>query len=456
MTTRKRIASIFLVLALMITLGGELLSAFGVRASAAFSKETGVLEDLEADSTFDSTLYPADSTNFSLKVFQLAEGETGDIYIYVYQPSASFVDITATSINISNTGTAVGLRKCDLKLIDKSGVFHKYQIQGMSRLNDFVREYFIVSIYRPWNELLGDSTSDEGTIGVEVACPVETIWTATTSQLGDVSYSARYSEDTITVTSEVLGSIIYKDRYSAPVSWFTDSYIKSHFLAFSTNKPIDSLKKVYLDYEYYDYYRNGTYIDKETGVRSVTLTDEDVFKGLLKDSIFYEKYSYERIQDTSTFIANEGEVLTDSAFESISSEDWILRYTESSYLYQYIPGTYETTEMYTNILGVSMLRMEYLYEDKYYDVGIIADVLTEDDIADGYVEAQPWWLKLMAILAVILVILLYFFFKPVIDFFVNIVLWLFKKVFSIISVVFNIVLWVISIPFRLLRFLFKQ
>ena len=80
MTIKKRIATFVLVLAVILAIGGELLlSLFAVKANAAFYKETGVLEDLKKDSTFNEADYPAIDNNYSLKVIQLTEGDAGVI-----------------------------------------------------------------------------------------------------------------------------------------------------------------------------------------------------------------------------------------------------------------------------------------------------------------------------------------------------------------------------------------
>ena len=88
MTKAKRILTTILLLALVLTIGGELFLAFSVRASAAEAvSHSNVLDDLSKDEKFNPEDYPAKADDYSLKVIQIAEGANGELFVYVYQPS---------------------------------------------------------------------------------------------------------------------------------------------------------------------------------------------------------------------------------------------------------------------------------------------------------------------------------------------------------------------------------
>ena len=50
---------------------------------------TNVLEDLRKDSSFDTGNYPANTTDYTLQVIQLAESADRELFVYVYQPSGA-------------------------------------------------------------------------------------------------------------------------------------------------------------------------------------------------------------------------------------------------------------------------------------------------------------------------------------------------------------------------------
>ena len=452
MTKAKRILTIILLLALVITIGGELFLALSVRTSAYFTKDTGVLEDLMCDTSFNPSDYPDNANDYSLNVIQLAEGETGDIYIYVYQPAAKTKQIVATAINISDTGTAVGLRKCDLSLVDSSGVFQKYKVENMTRPIELIRRYFIVCMYRPWDKALGDSIDDAGTIGVGKALPVETIWTAETMKDGSVVYSAEYSEDVISVTSSCLGYFLYESGM-----FFASSEIRSHYFAFSTNKPIDALLEAYVEYEYYHYYNVQGVRKEDSGTKAVTLNREQVFE--INDSNFFtQSYKHKRIQSTSDFLKEEGVSLSDDATESIASQQWILRYLETDHFFQTTTNAYglpEIHQFYTTVNGVTIFRLKYDYQGKIYDVGVISDILKSDDIEDGYIEQQEWWEKIMATLMIILICVLVLALWGPLKLILGLLWTGLKFLFSILWTGLKYALWFVKIPFNIIGWLFK-
>ena len=82
----KRIKSgiIIIVFAFMLVL-----SLFaGQGATSAFadtSNFSSVLADLQKDSNFDLADYPENPKDYSIKVIQIAESESGNLFLYTYQ-----------------------------------------------------------------------------------------------------------------------------------------------------------------------------------------------------------------------------------------------------------------------------------------------------------------------------------------------------------------------------------
>ena len=62
---------------------------------------TTALEDLSTDENFNPENYPVIEDDYSLQVIQIAESSEKQLFVYVYQPCADFLDLRASSINIS-------------------------------------------------------------------------------------------------------------------------------------------------------------------------------------------------------------------------------------------------------------------------------------------------------------------------------------------------------------------
>ena len=444
---KKRIACLILCLALIIGIGGELvLSAFSIKAEAAGEVTySNVLDDLEKDPSFNPADFPEKPTDYSLKVIQIAESQDGSLFIYVYKPSGDNTDIVANKVNISDTGTVVGLRFCKLYLVDSSGVFQKYKVEGIKRSNEFVRKYFLVSIFRPFDSKYGDTVSDDS-IGVSKSYPCETIWTATTANDGSVSYSAEYSDDFIQFTSSCAGHIYYSHQFMS-----FSAGVESHYYAFSTNKPIDSIISVGLEYSYhylYDDRRTSIRVhDEYDDTKTVFIEKGELLKVPTGNHVFFTDYEYERIQSTKAFLKNEGTSLTPEAVSSIGSQDWILRFDETTYVYESYP--YYVID--TDITSISAFRLKYKYDNKIYDVGVVADSIAPDKKTDGSGDFQDmeWWEKIMAsIFFVALCVIILLLWGPIK--FIGSILW--NGILFILQLVFAI----IKIPFKIICWIFKR
>ena len=66
--------------------------------SSAEETYSTVLSDLQKDPNFNIEEYPVVEGDYSLDVIAIAEGAEWELFVYVYQPSATLL---ATSINIS-------------------------------------------------------------------------------------------------------------------------------------------------------------------------------------------------------------------------------------------------------------------------------------------------------------------------------------------------------------------
>ena len=151
MSVKNKIISFLLVLLVVLAIGGELLlSLFAVRAEAAEGTSTtysNVLDDLKKDSRFNPADYPDKPDDYSLSVIQVAEGENGELFVYVYQPSHPKKDLVATTIRLSTSSPYEELTYADyiLILLDTDGVFDKYKIPFSNPINASNSACFLTS-----------------------------------------------------------------------------------------------------------------------------------------------------------------------------------------------------------------------------------------------------------------------------------------------------------------------
>lgn len=417
------IAAFSLLAAFMVVL---LYSGVGV-TYAATTEYSNVLVDLQKDPEFKETDYAADNSDYSLKVIQIAESAKGELFLYVYQPAANMRQMTATYINmaltekLSNEDTsytptgnefgefaggghggggssgrsvaetaaatddkASSTQLYSLKLLNRNGVFAKYVVIGFKVKSDTTRYYNITSIYRAWDSVYDDEADFDNSVEA-VAVKVGQLWTAT--DLGDsVTYAAKDIE-VIALPSQTIGM----HRYADGVQFDGTKACDSHYIAFTTDKPMDKLLSA--DVEFYTRSYKAlkgsetTYGDPMW--HRVTLYDYQVASND-GGGWFGKKADWHRISSVSNFV-KEVE-LTDEEKDKLSSFKWILNFYESEFTHEIgtkdflISGLLPFGFIWTTINGltttgelvfaVSVLRMEYKHGGQIYNVGVVSDMQT--------------------------------------------------------------------------------
>lgn len=237
---------------------------------------TDVLDDLHKDETFDESKYPDVADDYSLRVIQIAESLASELFIYVYQPSHDTKDLTATKIRMGLPEPNVETIYDDytLTLVSENGVFDKYVVDGFTVKTAAIRYYDIIQIVRPWESFDEDSGSEN--IVNTFVCPVEQTWTVY-SLNGSVVYSME-ELDTIKVTSKYVGYLRDNNYYSSATTSMKG--YDSHFIAFSTDKPIDKILEVDVEYDSQDLIMSSQIIGSSNNFGDVedckvTITSED-------------------------------------------------------------------------------------------------------------------------------------------------------------------------------------
>ena len=383
----NRIAVLIVTLCVFLT-GAQSFSA--VAAESENEKTaSGVLEDLSKDVSFNAANYPSNAKDYSLSVMQLAESTDKELFVYVYQPSGD--KVRASSINISTTiNDEISFFNYPLKLLNFEGTLFKYKVTNFEVKKDPVRYYAISSIYRPFDEGIGDKKSGNNTIN-EVNYAVNKQYCF--GEINGKPYVNCIDIETIVVTDKFVGFVRYPDGFKL----FTGAgACDSHFVAFNTDKKIDKLFEADVYYTTqkvsYDFFTEDSpfsikFGDSKTdNYAYLKYTDKVEHTG---GGFFAGTYKWDRIQSVDDFIKTEDRTtvyygailnskvsskLTDEALNELKGKKWVLRFTETSYNKAPKSGmgaaTYYHAET-TMVGNVTILRLRFETDGITYNLGVI-------------------------------------------------------------------------------------
>lgn len=375
----NRIAVLIVTLCVFLT-GAQSFSA--VAAESENEKTaSGVIEDLSKDVSFNTENYPSNAKDYSLSVMQLAESTDKELFVYVYQPSGD--KVRASSINISTTiNDDISFFNYSLKLLNFEGTLFKYKVTNFEVKKDSVRYYAISSIYRPFDESIGDKKSGNNTIN-EVNYAVNKQYCF--GEINGKPYVSCVDIETIVITDKFVGFVRYKDGFK-----FYVGACDSHFVAFNTDKPIDKLLEadVYYTSQPYSWLyaigvgQNETFGEKKDNYAYLKYTDKVEHNG---DGFFAGTYKWDRIQTVDDFINAEnredvyhGAVLdvkvssklTGEALNELKGKKWVLRFVETAYSLS--GGANGSTSTKSTLIGnVTILRLKFETDGITYNLGVI-------------------------------------------------------------------------------------
>lgn len=361
-------------------------STVPIKVFAETSGYSDVLADLQKDEAFVASEYVENLTDYSLQVIQIAESEDDELFVYVYQPSGQTKDLRASSIAFSQSVEEPKYEKYSMSYINSNGVFFKYKVDNFSVSYEATRFYDISAIYRKWDSAVDDESGNNNTID-EVAYKVGHLWTLYTVN-EDILYT-KIDTEVITVTSEYIGELYYSEGFFLSAN----SYMVSHFLAFSTDFAIEKLFEADLTFNSKEMQQitnpytgtNITYGDSEP--HSITLTDEQIFE-YIGDGLFACPYKWPRIQSVAEF--KDGEDLLEETENNLSDKQWVLRFWETEYTHTWNTSGYDA--FYTTIVSdVSLLRLKFESAGKVYNLGVVANVITGDGLPDNEPEGDNMW-----------------------------------------------------------------
>ena len=469
MINKRRINSVYLaVLALCLFLFGLL---GGRQMPLAFAEDkvyTNVLADLQKDETFNVINYPEQDEDFlhnkdnvHLQVIQIAESTSGELYLYMYQPCQKIYPLTATEINMSLSETVDGTSLFPLTLLNTNGVFCKYLVNGVIVSSDTTRYYNITSIYRDYiKEIDGETGSDMTKNAVSYS--VGKVFKAETTD-GNVSYSGK-KIDVIQILNPYAGFIRYNDGYKW--GFINDSweYTDSHFIAFDTDLPIDTLQEADVSFYIQPYkYVNGagyTYEGEPEEHEPITVKGTDK-GGNIAGGWFSIKYEWERIKKTTDFIADCK--INADVQNAIENTKWVLLFYETGVDRDVGNAMGHFTDYGMRVSNVTILRLKFVTAGKSYNLGAVSDKVTEGNKPSGgaldmgwldtlckwleQVTGVPAWVWKIIICALPFVILLPIFSAifPVVG---QILSAVFKAIATAFVWLFKGLWWLICLPFK--------
>ena len=359
---------------------------------------SGVLEDLQKDEAFDASQYPANDNDNSLQVLQIAESTAGELFIYVYQPSARARDLRASSIVISQTELPNDLQIYSLTFIDSSGTLYKYKVDNIQIQKDALRYYYITEIYRPFNADIGDKKPEDDTHINEIAYSVSRLYTAFSVD-NTVVYSYTNTQDR-EIKDLTWGTIQYLNGYT-----FYQKSCDAHYVAFSTDIPIDKIIEADVSFVHtWHGYGSGQWVERDPVQDKVTVKSTDNGASV-QQGIFGHTYEFPRIQSMSEFLSSlekDKIELTDETKQKLDGKQWVFRYYETDYIWgSNITGAFYE---YTSVDNVTVLRLMYEYNEQLYNVGIIANMGGDDGNPDN--EQPPWWYWIVVAISVLVSVIL--------------------------------------------------
>ena len=404
------------------------------------STYTSVTEDLTKDSNFNLSDYPSVDNDNSLQVIQVAESSNKELFVYVYSPSTSRI---ATSINISITiNAALKYNNYALKLVDSKDTLQKYVVVGLTVISDKTRYYDVSSIYRAYDKSIDENSGNDNTVS-EVSYSVGKLYIAFT--IDGVTYYSCKQQETIDITDKYVGYLHLSDGWYLYKLGACDS----HFVAFSTDKKIDSL----IDADVY--YTTQTYTQIWGGSRNYHGSEKsynvsiryDQTSSNAADGLFARKYTWPRIQSVADFIKDNN--LSDSVKTALKGKKWVLRFADTKFSTRTVlvgggmlVGTFfANQDTGQEVRDVSILRLKFETDGVVYNLGVVDNKQT-GSLKPSNVPEKPDWKKWL-IIAIVIVLLILFFplYWPVLRFVLGKIL---KAIWAVIKFVFTLPLQVIE------------
>lgn len=429
--TNKYIITSLLLTLTLLALICPIIGSVGT-AFAAVDVGSYVLYDLQKDENFSEDLYPEKADDYSLQVITIAESTSDELFVYVYQPSGHSADLRATSINISKAykPEKLAFTNYTLTFCNSHNTLYKYKVNNFTVADTRIRYYDITSIYRAWNEAYKDEKPDNYNTISEVPFSVSTIYKLGVEN-GDFVFETK-ATNTIKVQSKFVGFVRYEDGFQ----FLQHTNCDSHFVAFTTNIPIDKLTSadVYYRRQYHSHISaagaDRDNFEEITECYASVIDKKDVLYEpsgwgnvgtICRDRLqtvdeFISDENFENVYQGALFNATTTSKITEAATSSLRECEWVIRFAETPYLVRTISGqAWSTTITRYIVSDVSILRLEGISEGQPFNLGVIDNKQTgSKDPINKWDFSIEWagsnWLRYLKILLTVIVGIILFLF----------------------------------------------
>ena len=457
---------LLLLVAVIFTLFAPL---FTLEAAAA-SEYSTVLDDLTAADNFSIENYPiltyeyvnrvnqdTDKENDQalMEVIQIAESSSDELYLYVYQPTDSELELTASAVLLSTEFTPDGQNINPdiyyLELVSTDSVFDKYVVKDFRVSEEPYRYYNIVTLYRNFNPSIDEVTPGGVIENFELGLGVGQQWCA--YYLNDSIVYEMSTFKTVEIDIGYTGSIEFSSGITIGNIAGKFDYGDAWFIAFNVEDYI--VKKIYdadLTYKIRDKRASGNNVEYGdwSSDKKVTLKEGDTatYQG---DGLFAKEYTWNKICSTADFLSQveEQEIrISDEAKTELSKNDWVFAFFQTE-KEATVLGTGSVYIKSSQVSAVTVIRLHFMdIKGDVYNLGVVSDRVSPDDTPDAFgsgtdTKLPEWVQKLLKIVSIMLLLLIF-----------NTVFPFFKFIFSLIwtgiKTIVSIVFYIVTLPFRLI------
>ncbi len=375
---------LILIMLVMSVMGGR----FILPAFAATNNYSNALTDLQKDESFKISSYPDKPKDYSLNVIQIAESVDGELFVYTYQPCQKTLYLIATEINMSLSASADGTKLYDLTLLNSSGVFCKYKVEGVTVSTATARYYNITSIFREWIDGIDKATANDND-KTSKYFKVGKLYTATTDG-NSVKYSCK-NVDVVEIKNPFVDFLSYGKQSGWDYIFGVTKWTDIHYIAFSTDKKIDELKEADVTYTTQPYNFTGknagaNHLGYVYGEKSepqyTTLTGEG---NIGIDG--HTEYTWKNIYRSDEFMKTTE--LTGAAKEEVEKSEFVLVFLKTAFTEQdkwsFMQGDYKVIDG-VKVADVSILRLMFETDGVCYNLGALMDKQEGDDVAGNRPE----------------------------------------------------------------------
>lgn len=376
---------LILIMLVMSVMGGRfILPAF----AATNNNYSNALTDLQKDESFKISSYPDKPKDYSLNVIQIAESVDGELFVYTYQPCQKTLYLIATEINMSLSESTDGTKLYDLTLLNSSGVFCKYKVEGVTVSSAKTRYYNITSIFREWIDGIDKATANDNE-KTSKYFKVGKLFTATTDGSA-VKYSCK-DVDVVEIKNPFVDFLSYGKQSGWDYIFGVTKWTDIHYIAFSTDKKIDELKEADVTYTTQPYNFTGknagaNHLGYVYGEKSepqyTTLTGEG---NIGIDG--HVEYTWKNIYRSDEFLKTTE--LTGAAKEEVEKSEFVLVFLKTPFKEQdkwsWMQGDYKVIDG-VKVADVSILRLMFETDGVCYNLGALMDKQEGDDVAGNKPE----------------------------------------------------------------------